>query len=1033
MYIKRILSLFFALVMVFSFIGCSQINEVTPTASQTPPSSEDTTAIVTSTPSTVPTKTQPVLTPDITADTKAEIELTEEDMKLFKNSYDILFNRITDRGYAITSLTGTYVGMFTRDSAIQAMAHLSCNDSDSARSILRYLLSYHASLGLKRGTHIIDSIKDEEYRNNYLSGKNDTAVNYYEEQTDSGKPQFLINAPNNSAATPFTTRKKSVNCVQAYLEGSASSRVVAEIYSDLFDPDSLVVSGSYTFDVSSKGWIKIPLDSTVKLSSGTTYYLKLYAPKDSGRVVLYGIDGNKNGALKSFNYDMNAYGGNGWREVDVYTAFVIGESDTSVTTDYKIAQRNADTGIYIVNAPNNMGAQGFIPKNDTIYSVDVNLTKSGNGDTVKVMITGDYKNTASAIGIAEYTFGSNPDGWQSVGFKTPVKVTPGEKYYLVIQATNGSGKVVWNGTTNHCDCPSSYNYDVNAFGGWEEKPYYLGFEINSYKHTVIAQGFEARGNTAEGVDLTIFSPSEKGKVLVEIRSSYDDPETVIASAETKIDKIGVSSYKLSFDSEVSLKYQGYYYLVVSFLDTDFGTKLMSDTLLSADTYALDGEWQRIGYDFLANVISAVDKTPIITIDKDISAFQEIPTRGEIITSVKVMLSRDKDSTGKLLATLYKNYNDQAQLIDRITLDFSEISSDADWVQLKFMLPLFKTEKKGNYFLKLECVDSTGNIYWCGSTTVDNYATWTENNGNKTDVKGEASFEALRSEIRLISDYTQTDANYMLIHAWVMYVNNNKGTDADKEFIAQSYPIIKGFANYYIDDPTYFNKKLNLIYNPSLEHSRKIRYWKSYDLLTNVFASQALFELSEVAMAMDDADMSEKWLMTAKQIESGINTNLVTEVDGKKIYGEFYDVEDNMKFYAGISWVNLAPVAAQWYGMDMEIMKNTYDVYKKYASVTMYGYKCLATEGTLGTNELTRELIGKGIAWELMLCNMLGDDERIAEIVALELATAKKNNISVYPEFWKSEAYVTDPGNQEHCSWQVYAMSIVFPELYGKVK
>ena len=137
MYIKRILSLVFALVMVFSFVGCSQINEVTPTGSQTPPSSEDTTAMVTSTTSTVPTKTQPVLTPDITADTKAEIELTEEDMKLFKNSYDILFNRITDRGYAITSLTGTYVGMFTRDSAIQAMAHLSCNDSDSARSILR--------------------------------------------------------------------------------------------------------------------------------------------------------------------------------------------------------------------------------------------------------------------------------------------------------------------------------------------------------------------------------------------------------------------------------------------------------------------------------------------------------------------------------------------------------------------------------------------------------------------------------------------------------------------------------------------------------------------------------------------------------------------------------------------------------------------------------------------------------------------------------------------------------------------------------
>ena len=141
----------------------------------------------------------------------------------------------------------------------------------------------------------------------------------------------------------------------------------------------------------------------------------------------------------------------------------------------------------------------------------------------------------------------------------------------------------------------------------------------------------------------------------------------------------------------------------------------------------------------------------------------------------------------------------------------------------------------------------------------------------------------------------------------------------------------------------------------------------------------------------------------------------------------------MKFYQGISWVNLAPIAAEWYGMDMQIMKNTYEVYKKYASIRMYGVNNLATEATLGTNELTRELIGKGNAWELMFCNMIGDTERIAEILEMELATAKKNNISVYPEFWKSESYVTDPGNQEHCSWQLYAMSYAFPELIEAIK
>ena len=88
-----------------------------------------------------------------------DIEYTKENVDLFEGSYDILLDRITDRGYAITSLTGTYFGMFTRDSAIQAMAHIAYGDLEAARSILRYMLSYHVELGMERGTHIIEELK----------------------------------------------------------------------------------------------------------------------------------------------------------------------------------------------------------------------------------------------------------------------------------------------------------------------------------------------------------------------------------------------------------------------------------------------------------------------------------------------------------------------------------------------------------------------------------------------------------------------------------------------------------------------------------------------------------------------------------------------------------------------------------------------------------------------------------------------------------------------------------------------------------
>ncbi len=958
------------------------------------------------------------------ADGKEDVELSEETLELYKNSYEILYNRITERGYAITSLTGTYFGMFTRDSSIQAMAHLAYGDSDAARAILKYLLSYHGALGLERATHIINELQDEEYRNNYLTGKQEDLTDYYEEQTAPGVAQFMINAPNNASATPFTTKYRTLDAVQAYLEGAKGATVTAEIYTELDNPATIVATGHYTFEDSTAGFKTISLDETANLTPGTTYYLKLYAPAGSAKVVWYGVTSGKTSYLKAWNYDMNAYGGNGWREVGVYTAFIIGGKVDDAKQEGLVSQRKSGTDIYLVNAPNNGAAQPFVPVHDTIVSVEAFLKKSSNNDTVKAWICTDYSDLQTAIGEATYTFGANPNGWQKIVFDTPVSVEAGKTYYLVLQATENSGKVIWCGTTDACGSHNSYNYDKNALNGWAEKPYYPAFEVVSYQENTVAQGFTATGNTASGISLDLVSYQKGQKVKVEIRRDLADAATAIASATLTTDGSGEKRYTVSFAEEASLQVGNYYYVVVTFEDTDSYLKLLTDPQSAADSYAFEENWEKIGYEFLVMVNSSVDKESIITLDGQTAATQEIPTGGETITAVKVLLSKDKGAAGSLTATLYKG----DKKIDTQGVDFSKISEEADWVTIYFDLPFEKITQKGNYFIKLESENEKGNLYWCGSKKINNYKTYTEVGGKQTEIEGEAGFEALRSEVKLVSDYTQTDGNYMLIHAWVMYVNNNKGTTEDLEFIQESYPIISRFANYYLDDAYYFNSKLNLIFNPSLEHSRKIRYWQSYDLLTNVFASQALYELSFVAESMQDTQMASKWMTYAQRLEAGIKANFITELDGKQIYGEFYDVEDNMKFYKGMSWVNLAPIAAEWYAMDLQIMKNTYEAHKKYASVTMYGYKNLATEATLGTNELTKELIGKGIAWELMFCDMIGDTERISEILALELATAKKNNISVYPEFWKSESYVTDPGNQEHCSWQVYAVSRVFPQL-----
>ncbi len=944
---------------------------------------------------------------------------------MFNNSYDILHNRITDRGYAITSLTGTYVGMFTRDSAIQAMAHLEMGDKDSARAILNYLLSYHATLGLERATHIIDQLQDEEYGNNYLTKKGQSVV-YYDSQREKGVEQFLITAPDHAAAIPFLSPKLRIDKVSAYIGADKGATIIAEIYTDLTDPSTLLGKGSLTLEKNTADFLSIPLESTLTLPENTLCYLKLYATKSSGRVVLYGINGSKNDTFAAFNYDPAAYGGNGWRQVDVSPAFVIGQGE-STPENFLISQRKAPTGIYAVTAPSNGAAQPFIPRSKSVFGVELHLNKSQNTDKVEVFLREKYDDPATTVGKATYTFGEKENGWQTILFEKPVEVTPGKTYYLVVQATKDSGKVIWNGTTDACGSLNSFNFDQNAWGGWEEKPYYPAFEILSFPQEVTAQGFEARGNTLKEVELTLLSPAAKGKITVEIRTDYTNPATTLGTVHASINKEGESRYLLSFDKPLSLQYKGYYYLVVTLTDAEAGTRLLSDPASTADSLAFDGNWQSIGYRLLAEPRFEVDSVPLITLQKESAAYQEIPTDGETVSGVKVLLSKEEGAKGSLIASFYRGEGESAKLIDKKTVDLSAIGKDPSFLTLKFDLPYFKDEGKTSYFLKLE-MEGEGKVFWCGSSTVDNLKTYLEQGGKRQTVAGEAGFEALTSKVKLISNYTQTDANYMLLHAFALFASRTDLTAEEQDFVKRAFPTVKTFANYYLDKGDHYNEKMNLLFNPSLEHSRKIRYWQSYDLLTNVFASQALYELSPIAKALGDGETADKWSKYASKIEQGIKENLITEVDGKKIYGEFYDAEDNMKFYPGISWVNLAPVAAEWYATDLEIMKNTYEIYKKYASVTMYGHTALATEATLGTNELTRELIGKGLAWELMLCHDLGDTEQIQCIVELVLKTAEKNHISVYPEFWKSESYVTDPGNQEHCSWQVYAMCKVFSLL-----
>ena len=357
------------------------------------------------------------------------------------------------------------------------------------------------------------------------------------------------------------------------------------------------------------------------------------------------------------------------------------------------------------------------------------------------------------------------------------------------------------------------------------------------------------------------------------------------------------------------------------------------------------------------------------------------------------------------------------------MDIKEIPVGGDWVKLSFALPLNEVDASQAYSLKLELVNAEGKVYWHGTNELDQYGTFTVEGDKYVSVDGEASFEAYKtSGASVWSREIQPDGNYMFIHAWYQYAMGCLDNEDNRIFIAESYPIIRTYANYYLDNG-YIDDN-GLMRNPYFEHSREGRKWNSYDLITNVFASQALYEMSRFAADHGDAASAAKWSAASTALTEAIAEHLITEYDGVTIYAELYDV-DSGNFIPGISWVNLAPMAAQWYAMDAEIMQNTLDLYGVYATDTFYGFEMLHSCGTLGTVDGGSSVIGKGLSWEIMYYHTIGNESRRDYL--LNFIETVSADSGVYPECYRKDR-LPDPGNQEHASWQFYAVSFVYPEL-----
>ncbi len=391
--------------------------------------------------------------------------------------------------------------------------------------------------------------------------------------------------------------------------------------------------------------------------------------------------------------------------------------------------------------------------------------------------------------------------------------------------------------------------------------------------------------------------------------------------------------------------------------------------------------------------------------------QRMPAPG-LVTAVDVWLDRTALARGSVRATLLAGAGADAQPVDTTNVDVNQIPAGGGWVTLRFLPPLFSTPPAGGYTLRIDAPDTPpGSVSWARAT--DGTHAYRERTTN-FHISGYDMFD-------------ETDQAYSVLLVWARYVTANPG---DRAFVAETWPYVRRYANYYLDTPGYWNSSLDLIRNPILDDEG---YHNAYDLLTNVFTSQALHELAPIATRLSDAADATQWADYSTLIEHGIDTNLVTTVDGKPIYGEKYEVNQGNRFYAGYSFANLAPIAVDWYGLDRQTMANTLQAYMKYESRDWSGIPMLSSMHDYAFTWHNDWVLTKGLAWEWRFEQQTGDQARIDALDAF-LRQYYPDTSQPISEGWILDANgnlrVTDPGNQEHASWYAVEMLETYPGLKG---
>ena len=551
-----------------------------------------------------------------------------------------------------------------------------------------------------------------------------------------------------------------------------------------------------------------------------------------------------------------------------------------------------------------------------------------------------------------------------------------------------------------------------------------------------ASGFTATKETIKAVK--VFLTGSYTSMTVSIAKIAEDGKTFqIKTSITDSEPFEDNDWKyFEFEREYYINLNEQYYFILH-ADVPEGKKLsiMGTTGDSENFYynkTLYGtEWQPTTdtaaiMTYSNALTSDVYNTTILDFSHHIGAdskvIQQIPSNNEQICEIILNLEKNSSEvTEPLKASLYAD-PECTKLIDESLVDASQIPSYAKYIVIPFNY--VHSEIPEFYYLCLTCENSKYNsYYWYGNTSLSGYKSVAYEGKLTTEMVGEFSYFTARMKMPELStgNAAQVDTTYIFLHSfaqWYLANTNKKTRDAFAKKVWNSF---SAYAKYFLSS-NYYSNELNLIYNPQLRHAKST--FSSFDLSTNVFASQAMHEMAQIAEDLGKTADAETFKKYSDLIAKGINENLTTEYNGNKIYAELRAKYKEDPIRSGFSYINLAPAAANWYAVDNAVLKNTYDAYLNKATMLVGEYIITDAEYNIETNTLSSIILGQNIAWELLTALRFGNSTRAKQL----LGFLDEYTEDVYPERWSSSGSAFDPGNQGQSGWIIHSLVTMFPDL-----